>query len=303
MKSGQIDTKPNFFIVGASKAGSTTLHNYLKNHSQIFMSEIKEPCFFSRDYTKDSIELIKDEKQYLKLFKKRKNEIMVGESSSTYLQDIQTPHLIKQYVPNAKIIILLRNPVKRSYSHYLMENRLTNNSFRDEIIRNLEDNANNVYQNDIISSSFYAKALKRYFQIFGKQNIKIVIFENFSKDPESVVKDILIFLGVNYKDFKIIRRHDNKYHKIKHKYFFKLWTNKKIKKMFRRLLSQSLKTFFYKKFFSDYTQKPKMLLSDRKFLTDFFFNDVAQTQKLIDKKLEWMDFPMIYDDSVSFSED
>ena len=105
---------PNFFIVGAPRAGTTSLYNYLNEISEVFMSPVKEPGFFiPNDFRNFS------EKTYLELFENVKDEIAIGEATAGYLGNEKTPFLIKEKVPNAKIIITLRDPVNRIFSHYL----------------------------------------------------------------------------------------------------------------------------------------------------------------------------------------
>ena len=113
---------PNLFIVGAPKAGTSSLYEYLKKIPGIYMSPIKEPHYFDIQTipTNHKLNPIRDKKKYLSLFKKVKDEKIVGEASPGYLSDPQAPKLIHQVSPNARIIISLRNPVQRAFSEYLM---------------------------------------------------------------------------------------------------------------------------------------------------------------------------------------
>jgi len=113
---------PNFFIVGPTRAGTTSLWNYLKQVSGVYMSPVKEPAHFNpnTNYTRFSTIPIRDKKKYLELFKDVKDETAIGEASPTYLADPQTPYLIHEVVPDARIIIILRDPVERAFSEYLL---------------------------------------------------------------------------------------------------------------------------------------------------------------------------------------
>ena len=111
---------PNFFIVGTAKAGTTSLYEYLKQVPMIFMSSRKEPYFFVNDVlNRDSSNPIRNRREYLNLFKNARNEVAIGESS-LYLWYPESAELIHKEVPDARIIIILRNPIERAYSHYLM---------------------------------------------------------------------------------------------------------------------------------------------------------------------------------------
>jgi len=113
---------PNFFIVGAPRAGTTSLYFYLKQVPEVYLSPVKEPNYFSVKIIPDDHYLlpIRNKKNYLKLFEKVKDEKAIGEASPSYLEDPETPYLISQDVSDARIIAILRDPVERAFSHYLM---------------------------------------------------------------------------------------------------------------------------------------------------------------------------------------
>jgi len=113
---------PNFFIVGARKAGTTSLYNHLKEIPGIYMSPIKEPKYFSQSRIPPSSNPIpiRDKEKYLSLFDKVKDEKIVGEASATYLIDSDiTAEQIHQVSPQAHILISLRDPADLIFSDYL----------------------------------------------------------------------------------------------------------------------------------------------------------------------------------------
>ena len=121
-----MDRWPNFFIVGADKAGTSSLYSYFKEIPEIFMSPIKEPNYFSVKTMPQNglLNTIRDKKKYLALFKNVKNEKILGEASPSYLADPEAANLIHQVSPRSKILISLRDPAERIFSHYLMLKRL-----------------------------------------------------------------------------------------------------------------------------------------------------------------------------------
>src|SRR5918992_1601997 len=133
---------PNFFIVGAQKAATTSLYHYLKNIPGVYMSKVKEPSYFAPNYVRpDPGRFLRDKKEYLRLFKNARGYIAVGEASPSYLWDPDAPKLIHQTVPHARIIMILRDPIERAYSRYLMKKKYRGgmkSSFYDEIIRDYE---------------------------------------------------------------------------------------------------------------------------------------------------------------------
>jgi Sulfotransferase domain len=179
---------PNLFIVGAVKSGTTSLHRYLEQHPQIFMSSVKEPYFFSRPPPGHPVF---DESSYLGLFACTSVETLRGESSPLYLWDASTPQRIKRVSPNAKIIIMLRDPVERAYSHYLMdvEQGVQTRSFPQAIQREL-DRPFHLY----IELGRYCHQVSRYLELFD--DVLVLFSEEFFADARMQVNEVFRFLGV-----------------------------------------------------------------------------------------------------------
>ena len=170
---------PNFFVVGAPRSGTTSLWEYLRKHPKIFMP-VKELQYFSYDVVSDQHRLIKNEEDYLKLYESVKDEIVVGDVSATYLMSPKSPKLIHNVSPDAKIVMILRDPVDRAYSEFGMAFEVNQKiSFRDFIEKNLKESQGNTltFQN-VIQVGLYYKQVKRYIEMFGKEQIKIIIFEH-----------------------------------------------------------------------------------------------------------------------------
>ena len=190
---------PNFFIVGAGKAGTTSLYNYLREIPEVYMSPEKEPGYFSRGASEDFlVPLILDKKKYLKLFKDVKNEKAIGEASPIYLWDPQSPQLIQEVVPNAQIIIILRDPVERAFSHYLMASQtIESRTFHDAIHHTPKTKSYHHLTKHYLYDGMYSEYVKRYLDTFGHKKIKIIVFEEFIKDTKKIIIEILKFLNVN----------------------------------------------------------------------------------------------------------
>src|SRR3990170_8700279 len=120
---------PNFLIIGAHKSGTTSLYQYLRQHPQVFMPQLIEPSFFS--YEGQNLQhnpsirrhVITRFEDYVALFQEARGEIAIGEASPMYLKCPQSAVRIKHYIPDARLIVILRNPVDRAYSHFQMELR------------------------------------------------------------------------------------------------------------------------------------------------------------------------------------
>jgi len=282
---------PNFFIVGAAKAGTTTLYEYLNITKGVYMSPVKETRFFHRSKSRYRIiaNSITDESKYLKLFSKVKDEKAIGEASPGYLRDPETPELIHEKVPNAKIIIMLRDPVQRAFSHYLMKKT---NGLEKPLHQIIEDYMKGKkYDTDsidrIISAGLYTDNIKRYMNIFGSQNIKILIFEKFVKDPTNHVKEVLNFLGVDSKLPSNIGKVYNAYSEPRGKIAEMVLSNQVIWKIGAKLIPRNSRRGLKKKVFLKDKEKPELSEKDGRLLQKFYKEDVSNLEKLLGRKFPW----------------
>ena len=195
--------KVDFFIVGAPKAGTTSLYNYLNEHPFIYMSKIKEPNYFSHDLISDqgmyyTNVKIGSEQKYHSLFSNDSHKTF-GEASVSYLFYKEVPTRIHKYNKNAKIIIVLRDPVERAFSHYLMDLRLglVKCDFSDIIFNDCNCKNKELYFQQYVKVSKYYLQVKRYLDLFGKENVQIIDYEDLKKNRLGVLKKIFLFLGVD----------------------------------------------------------------------------------------------------------
>lgn len=217
--------KPNLFIVGAPKSGTSALWNFLKQHPDIFMSETKEPWFFCKDLRRESDEFrkkkqtrfegfatayaIRKKKDYLNIFADWKEERIAGEASVNYLISKVAAREIYKFNPVAKIIVMVRNPVDLLYSlhsHLLWSGHETVKDFGKAM--SLENSRRQGYvdKNSLViqpSQLFYSEHVKfteqiqRYFDVFGKKQVKVIVFDDFKKDNTRVYQGVLRFLEID----------------------------------------------------------------------------------------------------------
>lgn len=199
---------PNFFIVGAAKAGTTSLHAYLSAHPDVCMSTVKEPHFFSSFEAKpefDNFEPpIRDPGAYQALFDHAEGRTAIGEASPSYLCDVNAAQRIKAAVPNAKIVISLRNPVERAYSAYLMEFHAGREKLPFE--QALEADRRRTEKGWGVSFGYddlglYAKQVERYMKVFGHDNVHVLFFEDLIRDTPAVTHQIARFVNVDPSRF------------------------------------------------------------------------------------------------------
>ena len=177
------ETWPNFFIVGAAKAGTSSLYAYLKNTPGVYMSEHKEPHYFVDNMKTGAY----DESKYLQLFKKIKNEKAIGEASTGYLIDPSSAKCIHDKIPDAKIIILLRDPVERAVSDYLMFTKRTKKdlSSHEIFLETFGTKFGLKYdKNPYLGRGLYSSQVKKYLKIFGEENVGIWFFEDMKKEKK-----------------------------------------------------------------------------------------------------------------------
>ena len=194
---------PNLFVVGAAKAGTTSLYHYLSQHPDIYMSPIKEPHFFSKIQPKQRYMAlsgcvnIQDAAVYLDLFKPQQQAV-VGEASPSYLWDAQAPERIQQVSPDAKIVIMLREPTSRAYSHYLNEVRagLEKRPFLQALQADLSTQSAGWGISPLyVALGQYSEQVQRYLDRF--EAVHVVFFEEFIKDVEGHLREIFAFLAVD----------------------------------------------------------------------------------------------------------
>lgn len=176
---------PDFVIIGAMKCGTSTLHAQLALQPQFFMSEPKEPNFFSDDEN-----YAKGEDWYRSLFRNAGKGAIKGESSTHYTKLPTYPKTVDRLaalIPNAKFIYVMRDPIDRLISHYIHE-------WTQGVITCAIDEAIEKHP-DLIAYSRYAYQLEPFVARFGKERILPVAFEAMTAQPDAELKRIAAFLG------------------------------------------------------------------------------------------------------------
>jgi len=290
-----METWPNFFIVGAPKAGTSSLYEYLRKIPGIYMSPVKEPKYFSKmaDYYNDPHSTkIQDKKKYLDLFSKVKDEKIIGEASPSYLRDPDAPKLIHEISQEARILISLRDPVERIFSSYLMAKRRgkTKTLFHEGVQDALNTKMDSSQKGFIINAGLYTENVKSYLETFGEKQVKIIIFEEWILEPKKTIEEILMFLGVNYNldDFK--EEVYNPFGVSRGTVATSVLANPQINKMANKIISSGTKKFLKEKLLTKKIPKPKMDEKDRDILINFYREDVMKLQSLLGRALPWSNF-------------
>ena len=310
---------PNFFIAGAAKCGTTSLYHYLKQHPQVYMSPIKEPNHFSTDidpnnfspeykryeksknldipsYVRGDMKqeqwgaYVRDPEDYRMLFRFANQKKAIGEISNSYLYSRLAAHNIRITLPEARIVIILRQPAERAFSHYqanLRDGRTTR-TFREEI----EYDDAKPTQGWGISHLYtelglYHDQVKRFLTIFPEEQVKILLFDDLKRDRQRLLNDLFHFLQVDTQvDLDTADTH-NEARVPRAPGFIKMITQTGLKRKLFRLLptsrQEAVKSLFFK------AEKPLFRPEDKEWMTARYREDIIQLERLIQRDLRhWM---------------
>ena len=312
--------RPTFIVVGAAKCGTTSLYHYLDKHPEVYMSPIKETNHFSNDIDPDNFSTeyklhesrkhfsldkwlaaempekrwgwyVKNRDQYWQLYGKMKNEKAAGEISNSYLYSATAAAEIKNALPNTKIIMMLRNPIDRLYSHYLA-------NLRDgkTLLTCFEELNYDIAKVDkgwgvshlYIELGLYYEQVKRYLDTFSSDNVKIYFHDDYKKDPERLIGDMFEFIGVDKNIIVDFNEKHNEAKVPKNKYFIHLISVLGIKKRIFRILPKNIKKNIKNSFFKDEKVTP-LTPQERNRIMNYYVKDIEKLGKLVNRDLNnWM---------------
>ena len=269
----------DFIGIGAQRAASTWIFKCLSEHPEICGSQPKETHFFT-SFNKNSFTWYQSRFAHCR-------EKIKGEYSALYLSDPAAPKKIKEKFPNIKLIVCLRGPITRAFSHYnfKLSNKVPLSSFSQALKKYPE----------ILERGLYYKYLQNYLKYFSQDEILILIYEDIKKDPKNFIKNVYKFLRVDENflprglEAKINSQEAraSKTNKKINKYYHKL-KNKK----YGRIIITGLKQIGINKFFIDKTFKKRKKDSaiteeEKNKLINFYQADIKKLEKLIKRDLSF----------------
>jgi hypothetical protein len=198
--------RPDFFIVGAPKCGTTAMIDYLKQHPEVFVPDRKELDFFGSDLRFHRYRL--SEAEYLAFFSGATTEKRAGEGSVWYLRSERAATEIKDFSPSARIIIMLRNPVEMLaalHSQRVYDGNEDIEDFADALAAEkdrrqglrLPSGASDVFGCFYRDTAKYAEQVERYFAVFGEKRVRVIIYEDFANGTERAYRETCRFLEVD----------------------------------------------------------------------------------------------------------
>lgn len=302
-------TLPNFFLVGAARAGTTAVYEELSKYEQVFLCQIKEPNFFCFDlkdgtnidlwerkadvkvtsYLKSKDRKIygyshtSDVRDYLELFSSSDGMKVVGECSTTYLLSQVAASEILNFNPEAKILIVLRNPVARAASHFSLLKRLgevpVKQSF-EEYIHSYYESKDKYNFEKLLEYGLYYDQVKRYLSLFPRESILITLYDDLKSNPEKFFRDISEFLSVDFPGYDIDTTYSNASALPRFPVLTRFLYESGLKKYIRAILPSRIAADIKKHFFKPQGQQV-LSADDKEYLLEYYESDIKKTQGLI----------------------
>ena len=298
--------KLDFIVVGAPKCGTTSLHHYLKQNSKIFLTEQKELHYFSADMRLSNDKgpgdkaalstVVQTVEEYTAYFAECKNWQVAGDISPSYFHfGKRCAENIRDWTPNVKIIVILRNPIEKAYSQYMhqVQHGVETLSFKkalDAEPHRKKDGWRDMWM--YTGSTFYSSNLRDYLEVFGTERVHVVFFEEFIRDKKGCLDGLARFIGVDPCEWDV-SKHYNK---------SKIPKNKRLQQLIVKppaFMVKPVRTIIGKKLvgqlkkrLDEYNTKPKPEIEpeDRKCLRTLFLDDVRELENLLGHRTPWDEF-------------
>jgi hypothetical protein len=275
-------TLPNFVVIGAPKAGTGSLHDYLRQHPDIYMPKKKDPRFFCVWEGANRLRFpVQTLAEYEALFADARGETAIGESTALYFWSPVAPARMKATIPDARLIVSLREPVQRAFSIYHMNLRTEGHNAGLSFLEALKV--------DPILQRTYHRGLAAWLAHFDRSRIEVLLFEDLATDALGTVQGLFAWLGVDPRfepDLKI----SNPGGVPRSRRFHRLMTNDRLRSFARENLPEAL-VYKAKDLRSLNLDKTKMRMTDeeRAGAYAFYEEDILRTQDLLDMDLSrWL---------------
>lgn len=306
---------PNFFIVGAPKAGTTSLYHYLDQHPEIYMSPIKETNYFAsevrpqnlggnlqeqirrdeialQEYLRGTMlekrfgALVTDWADYLKLFRNVNDERAIGEASVTYLWSVTAAANIRARIPDPRIIMILRNPIETAFSLYLenLGNERIHNSFHEQIHANAPWCGRFEPMHPFLEFGLYYEQVKRFLKGFPREKVCILLYEEYRTRQKQSLIDIFRFLGVDptFEPNTLVRHMQPQIPRsfVIRRLLRRFGISRRLKEWSPNVLVRHLRTLGFRG-----RRSLTMNQRDRQFLVNYYRDDIQKLSGLLDRDL------------------
>lgn len=287
----------DFIIIGAMKSGTTSLHQYLSVHPEIYMPAQKELQFFSRDeFFSNGVDW------YLDQWFRGKEQYRCGEASPQYMCYQSVPERIYNNAPKAKLIAVLRNPIDRAYSHYRLtvrqcsESRNFDTAVAELVARGHVSDDKVDFQRDYVMFGEYGRILENYLKFFQKDQVRVIFDEDLMSRRREVLRSLFSFLGVS-PDLEA-SVFDKAYHVSGIQRYPSLtnWfvKHKAVRSFMRDLLPsdlyEKLRLWYWTEFNVKQVKDPGPSDAVRRVLREHYRKDVELLERLLGVKTPWPEF-------------
>ncbi|MCG7989089.1 MAG: sulfotransferase [Candidatus Thiodiazotropha weberae] len=279
-------SKVDLFIVGCIKGGTTWLYDVLSTSPDIYAPMLKEPHYFSRiKQIRPHIKHVNDYNEYLALYQSGDSHRYRMDGSASYLYEKNTAQRIYEYNPDAKILILLRHPVRRAFSHYQM--LLREGVLVDDFEKIIDvDYYNGCSMNDshcLIKMGEYFGQVKNYYDLFGN-NVLVLTFSDLLNSKEQLIKEVTEFISINYSELEIKNEKSNATALPKNKLSRLILGTNSLRYIIQKALPKSFRVFIKNKYL---LEKSSMKLQEEKIVqlyNKYFKSDSEKLFELINRR-------------------
>lgn len=294
---------PNFVVIGAPKSGTTSLYHYFRQHPDIYLPKVKELHYFSfpelgmasmgpgDSVVRDG--LCQTWEQYTNQYLEVGNQSAIGDISPSYLYYSNSAKKIKDNLGVVKIIAIIRNPVDKAFSQYMhmIREGLETLTFPDALAAEAsrrEQNWGDIWR--YAESSLYAERLQEFIEVFGKENVKVVLFEDFTKDTPTVLTELLNHIGV---DPSVEINTEEKFNRTgvqKNEVISKMMRNpSRLKTMVKLVIPANLRFRLRNWIINSNTgDKPELPPELRQNLLSYFQENISSVERLIGRPTGWL---------------
>ncbi len=308
---------PNFFIIGTPKAGTTALQKMLSNHPDVFMSPIKEPHYFSTDFKIEEFApdyrrnnpcdltnylkapLLKKIhlshtptwKQYSELYRDAGEHKAIGEASSGYLYSTEAAKNIYNKIPSARIIMILRDPVDRAYSHFNMDKasgRIKTSSFVEAVEKDFQNpskawGGKHLY----VELGLYYEQVRRYLEVFPSNQIKIIFYDDWVQDNKKALDEVCRFLKIMPDGCQVTGTIYNKSKQPRYNHLHHFITLTRFRELQRKLLPEGIRRLLKKVWYSS-APRNELAAKDRQKISKLFDKNQQKLRVLLGKPGLWV---------------
>ncbi len=294
---------PDFMVLGARKSGTTSLYRYLKSHPEVYLSPIKEPRYFAFPDTRPvfggpdrSVPVIWKLEDYRRLFAARTTERVAGEMSPLYLYSPCAPGAIRKLIPHAKLIAILRDPAERAYSSFC-HNRRDGIEPLADFAAALDAEEKRIAQGwwsryHYRTQGFYVPQLKRYLELFPREQMLILVYDDMVADCPGFLKRICSFLGVDESHAFDTSERDNVTVGIPRTFILRRFLRSagRAKSMIRGTVPLKMRSSLFQRFSKLlWAPKPEFRPEVRAQLVSEFKPDILELQQILNRDLSpWL---------------